>query len=584
MDRVLVTLNFDSTQLTLPTLSFCVPTAIKIKEWADELPIANRSEAARQLYHALHDLNHLNCNASTRYSLLDVIRPLALQVSDALARNYLTKNVSLNEQQRKVANITQAINKNLASAYRLVVKQYLHDKKSSDKKYLAQSIYRSLQCASYSLLSSQQLYISPADGFWLEFNELFSLAERLKLVNTKIDLEDSFALHLDTIRAVYATTLLFYTCKPAQLRQSEQQAVYKALPNWSHFVSLHSPAREEDLFVIRLDKNMPPIYQSFFDEARDEDSAGLDVASLIKGFNASGLVESLKQKGTFTPPIKTSKNDSFVLEMPSDIDHALLTHLVNTWGIMAIRTAERKNIEGNISICIGLTATHYYLSGMVGFDEQMQIGSQSAFKSTERNQFLAQSDQQQADKNEDEWSDQQNIPNNPLYDTDVSKLAVGMSGDGKSKKHEHPIFSVSVINISATGCCLQFKTLPPQLQSGEIIGVQSEARWRVGAIRWVRHVKNEGIQIGVEFLGTRSIPCGAKLLHKSGETSAYMRTLLLAVNNLETLITPRVPFKEGSKVYLKIDDTERRVNLSPLIAATGGFCQFKFNYINELPT
>lgn len=547
MDRVLVTLNFDSTQLTLPALSFCQATPAKLKEWVNQLPIANHGEAARQLYSALNDLNYLKCNATTRYHLLETILPITLQVSNTLTSTYLNKNISLTEQQRKIANITQAINNKLTSSYRLVVQQYIHDKSSSDKKFLAEAIYRNLQCASYSLLHSQQLYVSPADGFWLQFHDMFSLAEELKITTKKIKLEDSYVLHLDSIQAAYATTLLFYTCKPAQLRQSEQLAVYRALPNWSHFVSVHHPANPTDVFVIKLNENMPPIYQSFFKEALNADSAGLDVSSLVKGFNASGLIDRLKQKNPTDAPKKVMSN-SVTLEIPSDIDHPLLTHLINTWGVIAIRSAERKQVEGTVKICVGLAAAHYYASDQTDFNA---------------------------------WSSQQKSLSDVADDDYTSSLASTQPDQEKKSTHDYAMISVTVINISSSGCCLQFKSPPSHLHSGEIIGIRRESGWRIGVIRWIQHVKSAGIQIGVEFLGSHVSPCGIKLLHASGETSAYMRTFLVSTNDLKTLITPRVPFKEGSNAYLKVGDTERRIHLSLLTAATGGFCQFKFNYINE---
>jgi hypothetical protein len=98
-------------------------------------------------------------------------------------------------------------------------------------------------------------------------------------------------------------------------------------------------------------------------------------------------------------------------------------------------------------------------------------------------------------------------------------------------------------------------------------------------VRWIRQVKNEGTQIGIELQAPRATPCAVRLIQKLGNSSEYLRGLMLpeisVINQPATLIVPRLPFQSGNRITLLIDDHEEQGQLLKKMTATGSINQFE---------
>ena len=148
----------------------------------------------------------------------------------------------------------------------------------------------------------------------------------------------------------------------------------------------------------------------------------------------------------------------------------------------------------------------------------------------------------------------------------------------------YPNYEVPLINTSPGGYCLKWQgEIPSNIQAGEILSIRENSKqpWRIAVIRWIRHIKQFGTQIGVELLAPNAKPCGVQLHHKTGDPSEYLRGLLLpeisAIGQAATLITPRLPFQAGHKVSIKFGDTEGKCQLEKRVSATSSFSQFELS-------
>ena len=103
-------------------------------------------------------------------------------------------------------------------------------------------------------------------------------------------------------------------------------------------------------------------------------------------------------------------------------------------------------------------------------------------------------------------------------------------------------------------------------------------------VRWIRQVRNQGTQIGIELLAPSAAPCGVRLIQKVGNSSEYLRGLMLpeisVVNQAATLITPRLPFQSGSRISLLRDGREDNGQLLRKLSATGSISQFELKLQN----
>jgi len=98
-------------------------------------------------------------------------------------------------------------------------------------------------------------------------------------------------------------------------------------------------------------------------------------------------------------------------------------------------------------------------------------------------------------------------------------------------------------------------------------------------VRWLRQIKNQGTQLGIELLAPSAAPCAVRLIQKTGNSSEYLRGLMLpeinVVNQAATLVTPRMPFQTGHRISLLHDGCEDQAQLLKKVSATGSVSQFE---------
>ena len=487
------------------SLSFCQTSPKAFRDWVNQLPMANIGEASRQLYHAIIELNHLFIAPQQRLQLLELIRPKIHFVCSELSRHYLGLAVALPEKQRKVANLSQALQLHAASGYKLCVLEFL-DNGGLDKnrKAVSTAIHRAISELAATIVRAHQLYCpSPAQS-WLECHRLFRFAHRNKIQGLSVDDDTLTHRRGSSVEDCYKRILLLGCARPNQLRQGELAQVYELFENWTHLVSCGPETDNDSLFVVNMERDTSPVYRSLLEQKPGNDCYNFDTRELSEQITDALHARNKRDGG------------SSELELPSRIGDTLLTHLSQALGILAKRNFNRIASQGTLEICVGLTATHYYVAGEKTFNE-----------------FV---------------------------------------------KRHHAL----LVNTSPGGYCAACETnVPSSLQAGEVLGVreQSNHPWSVAVVRWIRQVRNQGTQVGIELLAPSAAPCGVRLIQKIGNSSEYLRGLLLpeisVVNQAATLITPRLPFQSGSRISLLHDGREDQGTLSRKISATGSVSQFE---------
>ena len=92
--------------------------------------------------------------------------------------------------------------------------------------------------------------------------------------------------------------------------------------------------------------------------------------------------------------------------------------------------------------------------------------------------------------------------------------------------------------------------------------------------------------LGVELLSPRAIAYGASIHHKGGKKTKPIKVLLLPevklVDEPNTLLTPRIGFREHQKLTLDNCAERHNILLLPHRASRGTFDQFQFRYTKSL--
>jgi hypothetical protein len=565
----------------IASLSFCETTPRAFRDWAGQLPMANTGEASRQLYHAIIELNQLFSNHAQRLQFLELIRPRIHVVCEELSRHYLGLSIALPEKQRKIANLSQALQLHTATGYKLCLMECLDNGGAGkNRKAVSTAIHRATSELAATILRSHQLYCPSPARSWLECHRMFRFAIRNRLQSQPVDDETLNHRRASTVEDAYKRLLLLGCSRPNQLRQSELAQVYGLSETWTDLVECGPEAEQDSLFVVNLERDNAPVYRSLLDQSPGSDSLGFDTRNL-----STELSATLDSRTRSADP-----GARLQLQVPSSVSSTLLMHLSQALGILATRNFNRISSRGTLEICVGLTATHYYVAGAKTFNEFV-IGNNApaAERDEDDNRFVRQSRQR-----EDAWagahdagpSEERSIQS---ADTPINfRNSIGANPDSAAERNQPKSHHPLLINTSPGGYCVNWETsVPPSLQAGEVLGVREQPNhpWSIAVVRWIRQVKNQGTQIGIELLAPSAAPCGVRLIQKIGNSSEYLRGLLLpeisAANQAATLITPRLPFQSNSRISLLYDGREDQGTLSRRVRATGSVSQFELKLQNS---
>ncbi len=544
-----------------PRLSFCEATPRDLKRWIAGLPKANIGETARQLYQGLGELNQLLTPSDNRLHLLELLRPEVYFVCQHLERHFLHQAIMLDERSRKISNLCQALQSHLAIGYKQIVLR-IAPKYSKDRAaLLGLALQRASHALKGQLVRATQLYSPPPEHLWFELHQLYRTACELHLQQRRVH-DDLASLTTElSLEQTYIAALLLGSARCNQLRQNQIARLAEVLEPWSALLKLHPGTPDDGLFAISAELDVGPRYRSMF---RSEQRAGL------LGFDPQPLVNTLEAH-------LLHQDTSKPLPVPTGLSFDTLQHLHATWGEAAERSFQRTVGQGNLTVCVGMSALHFYLGGERSFSDMLKHpGARAAnFSHT-----LVQGEK-------DSWSQAFDAaPQNNEQFLPYEEIQYDHLGEDESSADaapHYPTYALPVINHSPGGYCLDWpKEVPAELQAGEMLGIQDSVSlgWSIAVIRWIRQVRGGGTQMGIELVAPHAQPCGLQLVRSRDDHSQYLRGLLLpeisAIDVPATLLAPRLPFQEGSKVLINTHGEEHRAGLDRRVASTHSFNQFAY--------
>ena len=551
---------------TQSSLTFCEPTPRDLKRWISTLPKANLGEMARLLYQGLSELSHLLTPSENRLQMLELLRPEVYFVCQHLERHFLNQAIVLDERPRKVANLCQALQNHLATGYKQIVQRVAPRYVKDRGPLLGTAIQRAMHALNGPLIRANQLYCPVPDGLWLELHQLYQIARQHQLHHVAVN--EPLAHHTRTLSTeqTYVIALLMGCSRCNQMRQLNIGKLADALQAWCSLVSVQIPAHADSLFALDPTVDKPALYRTLFADAQLAQMVGLDPRP---------LADSISQYLA----LPAEQRSQSKLQVPSGISTDLLQHLAAAWGDVSERTFQRTAGRGTLKLCIGMSSLHYHVAGQKSFSELLQLPAVA----------------RAADFSLKMASDNANDPWAGAFDTqrgqtssvllpyeEIQYQSAADSDTAGNAQHSFPTYELNIVNHSPGGYCLAWpKEVPSQLQAGELIGIQDETGqgWSIGIVRWVRQVRSGGTQMGIELIAPFAQPCGMQLIREE-QNSQYLRTLMLpevrAMDKPPTVLAPRLPFQEGSKVLLNVSGKERKAALSNRKVSSSSYNQFEY--------
>ncbi len=551
-------------------LTFCEPTPRDLKRWIANLPKANIGETARQLYKGLGELNQLLTPSENRLQLLELMRPEVYYVCKHLERHFLHQAIVLDERSRKIANLCQALQSHLAIGYKQIVVRIVPRFSKDRAPLLTQALQRAIHCLNGPMVRATQLYCPVPEGLWLELHQLYRIACSHQLQHLSLRDELASQTHTLSIEQTYVAALLMGAARCNQLRQNQIARLAEVLEPWSHLIKLQ-PGKPNGLFAVAPELDTGPRYRSKFRLEQQEQLLAIDPQPLVAAIEA----HVLKTEGA-NP-----------LLVPAGLNLDTLQHLIAAWGQTAERSFQRTASQGTLTLCVGMSALHYYLGGQRSFSDLLKHqGSRHA-------KFAATSP---TAKGHDQWSHAFDAAPHgntdamlPYEEIEYPQLQSDDGNEASDSNRHFPTYALPVINHSPGGYCLAWPgAVPTELQAGEMVGIEDVAGqgWSIAVVRWIRQVRGGGTQMGIEQVAPYAEPCGLQLMRSSDDHSHYLRGLLLpaisAADLPATLLAPRLPFQEGNKVMINTNGDERRAGLDRRVASTNSFNQFAYRALETV--
>jgi hypothetical protein len=557
---------------TQSSLSFCDATPKDMKRWISTLPKANLGEMARQLYQGLGELNQLLTPSDNRMQLLELLRPEVSFVCTHLERHFLNQSVVLEERPRKVANLCQALQNHLAIGYKQIIARVAPRLSRDRTTLLTTALQRALHCLNGPLIRANQLYCPVQDGLWLELHQIYQIARQLQLHS--IPVADSQAHHTRTltVEQTYLVALLMGCARCNQMRQHNIGKLADALDAWSAMVTLQQPLDDNSLYAVAPSTDTAPRYTSLYAE---------DQRTNLLGINPRALSAALQRY--IELPIE-QRSQSY-LHVPPGLSIDVLQHLAAAWGDVSERAFQRTPGQGTLTVCVGMSALHYFVGGHKSFSELLLVPSVTVSKVAEYTL------QPLEPAKHDPWAQAMDVQRSgtsttmlPFEEIEYQRDEADGGAAASDGQKSFPTYGLHIVNHSPGGYCLAWpKDVPDQLQAGEMIGIQDHGHgWSIAVVRWVRQVRSGGTQMGVELIAPFAQACGMQLL-RAEQSSQYLRALLLpevrAIDVPATVVAPRLPFEDGSKVMINTSGDERRATLKNRKATTGSYNQFEYQIL-----
>lgn len=571
----------------LGQLSFCDGSReSSVKAWVRSLPLTQIQFVSGLLYQALPDVGRYQTTPANRIQILEILRSPTLQAIEGLTQSFLNQPLILPDPAVKTATIAQALQKHMINGYLVAIRDLCSQPTPNSAELLELAIHRAITGLSLLLLRYYQLYVPISGQLWTELHSLYQVALNLGITDNLI-VDDYLHLHhCRTVKLTYMRALLLACSRPNQLRQEEIASTFEALNELSGLAELQDSqmGNHDNLFAVAINSNRPPLYRSRF--SADEDILLLElnttkICKRLTEINASSNSESSENSG---------------LRNELNLTSSLTLHLIQAWNLLAQRNFERQQTQGALDVTVGLTNIHYHLAGEMIFTHFLNRTTgmhavDNSMGAIFQKRGVTLKDSEKRTSKDDPWDDAFDIKGTSLAGRSVATGNIEFAikkQEENAFKDAHPVFHVPLIDSSPGGYCIEWRDeIPNQVKAGELLGLRDPLRnrWSLGVVRWANQTRG-ATQLGIQILSAHATPVGLAIVHKTGDSSEYLRALeipaLKAINQPATLITNAVSFREYAKARIyqrKNDDGEgeqSNIQLTRRLFATGSFSQFTF--------
>lgn len=526
--------------------------------------------------------------------------PPVEEVTRNLERHFSNLNLPIAEKKQKIATLCIELYGELALGYKILIDQTWHKNLNFlNTKTTVSEIYRAMYHLYQVLLTSYEIYIDPPPHTWIHIHQLYLYAEDNGLTDIiPRDIDPDGPLPRGNIGELYRQIVLLGLLSPFRLRQSETKKVTGALMEWCKLCRLLPAENFDDKtshVLIKQNNDYAPGLYYADSTVNHVYTRTLDTTALID--HIGNLVVS--------EPSRIEQNTR-IYDLPANVIKLLMV----TWSGKSKRLFSRSAMHNELTLSVGINATHFMLSNLQKRYPQLVAKGPYAelVKSLVAvNQMPDFAELQESNDAKSDSATPFNAPpvfgisdiNNAstdVWDNNFGSKSLGynynlkIQQQSKGKDPEKPFHAVHCDNVneSANGYCLfssiQHESNPSKIQVGELIGIRNDQAKKeklvdIGIIRRLKSTA-KGIELGIQKLAPGADSVAVCPFHQRNSLARYQRAILLpslkSLNQPLTLIVNK-DVSMGEELLVNKLGFKIRIRLTKIVETTAEFNQFEFD-------
>jgi hypothetical protein len=560
-------MNLHLPVLTDPSESSVSPIPRKLKRWLDDLPLVNMGEATRLFYSALQSFNRQHITAKNRLDAMELMRPIARQALEHLAKHFVSVSFPLTGKSRQIEQLSQSLLQEMAIGYKQVINEVEAHNIKLDRKSIQLAIHRAMRYLEKSLQLSAQLYTNSAAYIWHDLHQLYEYAEQQDLTGTTVKDEDYTQLKQSSITEVYKHVCLLALSDPHRLRGGETLKLTRFFETHAGHVEITKSLKPDSsgaMHITSLKSSEPPSYVTL---------AELNTFNNLRGFDLSALLQQLRN----------ALSSNFVNADASlaELGNLLVEKLIRIWTVHQTRQNNRAPANAHITVAIGIAniADAIYRDTAPNLSVEEILLKQARNVRPARAPIISSSP-------ESPWNTL--LQRSPL----INETSLPPS---EVPKVESPKLPSSwqrwkLLNTSPGGYGLLWdNNTACRAQVGEIIALREKEnqqyQWRLGQIRWMKHTAQGALSVGVKMISPRTVIATIIESSRPMKTQHVAEVIMLpgmkSLNQQPSILAVPKQLQVGDELALNLAGRQLHLKLTGIGEKSNNFIQFAYQQLES---
>lgn len=560
----------------------------KVRKWLKALPYIDNIVACQQFYDGLRRANRQAHPTKERLDSIELMRPVASEFLNEQRKYLLAQTFPLSKKATETLKLQQNILSELAVAYKIIIQEAVSHDNNLSKKKLLMCVHRAMYYMLEQYVTLSQVYTEPPQGYWQDYCQMYKMSEELNISNTAIKNESCSNNPKSSPNCLFKQACLLSLANLHTLGHGEAEKIAAYLETKHHLVTLSEKKHLQDddtYYFINLILNKSPRLIAADDVPISSENRYIDPSKLINELRESISTEL------------DTRNEALL--SADKLSTSLAERLLNKLTIKSKRSTKRAtSSKGTLDVVLGFRDTIKTL--LLPNTENLQVNSlnqntnldllpidnkqiTSAFDETQ-NQSI------EIDQTSSTWDW---VSKGNVITDSYSEQNRRSNSKVSSSTKINPVIQVwEISNASNGGYCLQSNnTSDYQSQVGDLVlfrlSDKPSEKWRIGVVRWMQSMSEEGVKIGIETFNGKVRPVEVVDAHFSINKFKGLEHILQLVEEsknglLITLIAPPNSIKKGESLEINIDGETQTIEFEDSIERTISF--IKFTYTANAPS